>query len=287
MAAKLIKEMNKQAVADKNASIFMLADPAIALRLAADMLPAMEFKKKSLLKIQAAEAEAKKLVNNPGQKLTLVNNSLCLRLNLQHRGSEVVKFLPEPPCEVRPSKIHGHGVFALQDIPAFTYLTMYPCDGFAFTSMDGEAFMGWFGATPKDDVSYRQNFRIKGLTNLTTLNSLHITGNPQLKDDPHFIGHMINDGATCRRRETMAIYEDMSVMKANAVFDPFLNALFSYKIIRAGEEVLLSYGLEYWMHVLNVESLSWTDCGFPEMETSDDSDDEIILVKGPILSQMD
>ena len=289
MAAKLIMEMNDQAGEDNNASIFVLADPAIALRLAADMLPAMKFKKKTLLKIQAAEAEAKKLVKDPGMKLTIVKKFLRLRLNLQHRGSEVVKFLPQPPCEVRPSKIHGHGVFAVQDIPAFTYLTMYPCDGFGFTSMDGEAFMGWWGATPKDDVSYRQNIRHKGMTKLTTLTSLHITGNPQLKDDPHFIGHMINDGATCRRKETMAIYQHMSLMKANAVFDPFLNALFSYKIIRAGEEVLTSYGPEYWMHVLNVESCSWTDFDRPAMETSDDSDDEIILVKGPIsmMNEMD
>ena len=286
-----MKKINKQACEDNNVSMFMLAElinPAIALRLAADMLPAMEFKKKTLLKIQADEAKDKKLVKqNRDLKLTLLKQSLHLRLNLQHRGSEVVKFLPEPPCQVWPSKIHGHGVFAVRDIPAFTYITMYPCDGVAFTTVDSETYMGWYGATPTDDVSYRQNVRLKGMTTLATLTNMHITGNPQLKDDPHFIGHMINDGATCRREEAVAIYLKMSQMKSNAAFDPFLNAIISYTIIRAGEEVLLTYGPEYWAHVLNVENASWKDLGRPHMDNSDDSDDEIILVKGPMIGKMD
>ena len=147
--------------------------------------------------------------------------------------------------------------------------------------------MGWYGATPAEDVSYRQNVRLKGMTSLATLTNMHITGNPQLKDDPHFIGHMINDGAACKRKETLATYHQMSLMKANAAFDPFLNAVFSYKTIRAGEEVLTSYGPVYWMHILNVENRSWTDLGRPQMDISDDSDDEIILVKGPMMSEMD
>ena len=46
----------------------------------------------------------------------------------------------------------------------------------------------------------------------------------------------------------------------------------------------MTYGPEYWAHVLNVENASWTDLGRPHM---DDSDDEIILVKGPMMSKMD
>ena len=74
-----------------------------------------------------------------------------------------------------------------------------------------------------------------------------IYGNPLLCDDPHFVGHMINDGATCKSPDRVELYDTISNAKANCAFISSFGVMISMKPIRAGEELLTSYGSTYWL----------------------------------------
>jgi hypothetical protein len=139
------------------------------------------------------------------------------------------------------------GVFATRDIPAYSYLTMYPCDGVAIQPWDLrhtdiEICLGWEFGSAATKVAYSQL-----LTPPPRTSNLAIIGNPELKDDAHFLAHLINDSVVCKRAEAGMIYNATSMMKMNSVYDPVFRAQFSTKDIKAGEEVLTSYGAEYWL----------------------------------------
>ena len=80
--------------------------------------------------------------------------------------------------------------------------------------------------------------------------SLGIVGNPALSKDPHFLAHLINDGAMCKRAEAARVYDVASLTKANSIYDGVHKAQFSIKDIKAGEEILYSYGEEYWLDLI-------------------------------------
>ena len=52
-------------------------------------------------------------------------------------------WIREPKCEVRPSKRHGLGLFATQDIKVWEVITLYPADGARLWLPDGRR--GWGG----------------------------------------------------------------------------------------------------------------------------------------------
>jgi hypothetical protein len=170
------------------------------------------------------------------------------------RSSNIVNFLPKPPVEARPSPIHGTGVFAVRDIPAFSYLTIYPCDGVLWQSSDWThdegmrrkmITCGHRADTHQKSLSFRQL-----LPEPPGTGNLIIEGNPALVNDPHFLAHMINDGAQCKRPEAVALYEAVSAHKMNSAFCPILGAHFSLRDIKAGDEILTFYGPEYWLDLM-------------------------------------
>ena len=175
------------------------------------------------------------------------------------RGSDIVNFLPRSPVEARPSPIHGTGVFAVRDIQAFSYLTLYPCDGLLWQSSDWShdeemcrsmITCGHRADTHEKSISYRQL-----LLEPPGTGSLIIEGDPALVNDPHFLAHMINDGAQCKRPEAAALYNTVSRNKMNCAFCPVLGAHFSIRDIKAGDELLTTYGLDYWLDLMKHASI--------------------------------
>ncbi len=63
---------------------------------------------------------------------------------------------------------------------------------------------------------------------------------------------MINDGAQCKRPEATALYDTVSMHKMNSAFFPILGAHFSVQDIKAGDEILTPYGLEYWLDLIKL-----------------------------------
>ena len=181
---------------------------------------------------------------------------------LVNRLSGLRKFLPEPVCEVRPSKIHGLGVFATQDIDAGSYLTMYPCDGVAwypeigrFKHGDGGVCFGW-----PEKVSFIERHSYQQVIEPPPgARALAIFGNPEHHADPHFVGHMINDGAVCKTPESATVYKAISAAKLNSSFVADFCAHMSTRPIKAGEEILTSYGTTYWL-TLHAEKPTVTVC---------------------------
>ena len=165
-----------------------------------------------------------------------------------HRGSEGVALLPDPPCEIRPSLTHGMGVFATRDITAGSYITMYPADGVSWQPSDhkgsSQHFLanGWKGSSALQRNMYRQE-----LEPIPGTRALAIMGNPAITNDRHFLGHMVNDGACCKRNDAAQIYKTVSAAKANSEMCGDILAVIANRNIKAGEEILTSYGVDYWL----------------------------------------
>lgn len=170
------------------------------------------------------------------------------------RSSDLRKYLPEPACEVRPSSIHGLGVFATRDVEPLRYLTVYPCDGVSWHPKIGRFQMGndgmCFGWPEKVSFLERHTYQ-QEVEPPPGARAMAIYGNPLLHDDPHFVGHMINDGATCKSPERVEIYEEISSAKANCSFISIWGVMISLKPIKAGEELLTTYGSKYWLTLYN------------------------------------
>jgi phosphotransferase system IIA component len=78
--------------------------------------------------------------------------------------------------------------------------------------------------------------------------------------DDAYLGHMANDAVACQSAEFQQNYERDSLARANAEIIPFdvaevddagYNLVLHYaqralKPIKAGEEVFLHYGFDYW-----------------------------------------
>ena len=222
-------------------------------RLAAEMKPSIRW----LQSYDRAQCDVGAHAVAAGEmplKYIKVHQPIVQGLLAFHRGSGIVKVLPEPPCEAQPSKIHGMGVFATRDIPAYSYLTMYPCDGVRWQPKEWLNFpkladsmygTGFSGKSTAETIAYSQCLPTPAKTG-----NLAILGDPKLSGDAHFIAHLINDGAMCKRAETAAVYLAASKVKANSIYDPELRAQISIKDIKVGEEVLNSYGVNYWLDLV-------------------------------------
>ena len=182
-----------------------------------------------------------------------------------HRSSNLRKYLPDPVCEVRPSRIHGLGVFATQDIEPCRYVTMYPCDGATWHPdlWEGDKSMhfGWPSTvTWLERHTYQQEVKPP-----PGARAMAIYGDPLLHDDPNFVGHMINDGAKCNSLESADVYQAISQRKANCQFIGSIGALISVRHIKAGEEILTNYGHKYWLLLRKIEESSTPAVCLPDV----------------------
>ena len=79
-----------------------------------------------------------------------------------------------------------------------------------------------------------------------------VVGFAQLDNDPVYLGHFCNDGASVipQSTEDVALYLEQSVTRANAEEQSILDshvAIVATRDIQKDEEIFLCYGVEYWM----------------------------------------
>ena len=159
-----------------------------------------------------------------------------------------------PKTEVRASKIHGNGVFALEDIPMFTPVAMYPIDYCCFNIGKEEIRM----QTRMDVPSYNQNYKVLDQyrisynknTENTVLDDIDVcyVADPAKQDYGH--AHLIND-AGCMTEPTlnawdayMRTFQHSNVVEYHiGTFGLFFVAI---RDIKAGDELLYHYGMAYW-----------------------------------------
>jgi hypothetical protein len=155
---------------------------------------------------------------------------------------------------VKKSEIHDKGLFATKDIMAGDILTIYPADYVEHRGTISKRTSKRSKLPPKQalgDYVLKYNSKIS------------FVGNPQATDDNgDYLGHYANAGA--------AFYKTVKEYKAK--IDKYSNARFkkadfgpliylvAVKSISKGEEILVDYGLEYWIKPIYFE-VSMTNGG--------------------------
>lgn len=134
-------------------------------------------------------------------------------------------------CEIRPSPVHGNGVFALQDIPEETELCYY----------DGQ---------PVDPNTVRDH------TYLLDFDGKTLDGY-RVPRTPEGIGQFINDGASLQPEgdlhtviEHALEYLDESSRKSNVIFTVRQGRCVAVanRAIKKDEELFFSYEIKYWLN---------------------------------------
>ena len=162
--------------------------------------------------------------------------------------------LPEPCCEIKPSTVHGLGVFATRDITKGSYVTLYPADDVLFqpkswTSMlDDRSNKGMTGGLIDTCVSARYTLKLRG--EFEELSMLGVVGDPRKHDNPHYLGHMLNDAVKLSNPEAAEVYERISALRENCadVSSEGLRFMIATRYIKAGEELFYCYGVNYWLN---------------------------------------
>lgn len=145
------------------------------------------------------------------------------------------------------------GLVATAPIPAGTVITHYP----AHTAVqDSAADPRSFILVPPFSGGDAVHYSILLSEPLGPLT--HVVGDPAKADDPRWLAHMANDSCgnpfkkarTGEERFRAALtYFIVSSKRANAVIDTRTNPipLVAARDIAAGEEILVSYGANYWL----------------------------------------
>ncbi len=161
--------------------------------------------------------------------------------------------------QVRASDVHGQGVFATRSLPPGGVLTSYPCHLLSEGLAVERICEGAVDASP-------ENLQRMADTYSYNLRGTLLIGLPERHSDQRLLGHMLNDGClvdvfrdtpldALRDRDTHArllkLYYANVLRHCNCKFRQDALALtvcvVSTRAIAPGEELLLSYGLSYWL----------------------------------------
>lgn len=161
---------------------------------------------------------------------------------------------------VAKSSIAGRGLFASQNCPKGSVLTCFPGDGIIDfdneEDYDGDEIIYWGDhvntasmllPAGDDGNIIRNNDYLMYVTE-----EVGVVGFAQLDNDPVYLGHFCNDGASVipQSTEDVALYLEESVTRANAEEQSILDshvAIVATRDIQKDEEIFLCYGVEYWM----------------------------------------
>mmetsp|Transcript_23449 Transcript_23449/g.59854 ORF Transcript_23449/g.59854 Transcript_23449/m.59854 type:complete len:276 (-) Transcript_23449:3411-4238(-) len=153
-----------------------------------------------------------------------------------------------------PSTRHELGVFASRDLGPHTLSSFYPVHAIGY---------GEIGAAINEDSDYFAGldspsaYRVHLLHNDAELNpppGLWIDANPERDHIPGWLGHLANDAATCKSASEADILAYYSACHSigNSVLVPFgglvpIMALCTTRPVSKGEELLISYGHNFWL----------------------------------------
>ena len=156
----------------------------------------------------------------------------------------------EGDVEVRPSPIHGRGLFALRDFEPGEWITFYPPHIVVHTQGKRRIVKEHCSLHPTElpvpDL-VRQNLAYE----IPVYENVSIVGLPELDQHSGRLGHLANDGACGWTIADRVHYDHLSARRNNAVFqDEGINvALVSTKSIARGEEILVTYGRSRWVNI--------------------------------------
>lgn len=149
--------------------------------------------------------------------------------------------------EVKLSNVHHKGVFALRDIKAGEFITIYPAHFiYKLNGMD-KILLYPLNTLEKSNPDYDAFFDFNIL----------ISGNPNLTNNLQVVGHMINDGGDIsdiklEDKYHNVLYDTTVEKNINCTYEigKYKNIMVLWvvatKLILKGEELFTSYGIDYW-----------------------------------------
>jgi hypothetical protein len=149
--------------------------------------------------------------------------------------------LPHPyPISIRPAK-YGRGVFADCNIPSRTVITIYPAHYLCERVKGNEHTVCHPQGLPPMVPAYR----------ITLTDKLSIVGCPDITNHPWFLGHMMNDPcdfSLLKKGNEGKWLLHYAEQKANVRWENDGDCVYvvTTQDIKAGEELLISYGVDYW-----------------------------------------
>lgn len=165
--------------------------------------------------------------------------------------------------ELRDSSIHGKGLFATDNIKGGSIITFYPGDMSVFypnEKSDNPEAMSVMVISGSDRLKkktgkeiFSDEDRLKLLDYQIDVDEEYysIIGDPSFTDNPRYLGHMINDTMTCSNNlGSIRDYFGSAHLKTNAIYKVLANLLIviiAEKDIKKNEEILMNYGLSYWL----------------------------------------
>ena len=178
--------------------------------------------------------------------------------------------LPLCRCHVAKSSIPaaGSGVFASRDLKQGELITLYPGDGVRIE--DG-------GSAPPLDAAILERGKDYERELGRDDDSVSLLGDPALVHDRAYLGHMINDGATCAREALRTAYVAESAAACNVrttSLDACHLAIVAACDMRRGEELLLAYGAGYWISRLEATQVDYSGRLLEDYWVEDDADEE-------------
>lgn len=157
---------------------------------------------------------------------------------------------------IKESNVHGKGVFAKKDIKKGQIVTLYPGDIAIYlpegNNGDKTLSYNFFSDRMSSRAEEGKNYYLDMSRYSCSIDSKHIiSGCPDFTDNPSYLGHMINDRFVCDHDKiTPEIYFELSLKKTNSMFVPIADniqvAVVARRDIKAGEEIFVSYGVQYW-----------------------------------------
>lgn len=169
------------------------------------------------------------------------------------------------------SKVHGTGLFATGPIPAWSIVTFFPIDFFEYfkPSLESKEEIGrtlfqptdfsFCGADAHDIMFCREALQshylvLNGLPMSSLLCSKNIEtkvyADPMSRDYGQ-LGHLVNDPGSLPPRPTpkeLDMYT-RDALRSNSIsflLAPHAIAIITTRYLASGEEILMSYGEEYW-----------------------------------------
>ena len=173
--------------------------------------------------------------------------------------------------QVAPSSIPaaGKGLFAVQDIPAGSMLTLYPVHAMGVNFEDGSCFLhgrdGYDHTKSAYIMSLVGNRPILGIDLKRAFGGMgFVDADPNRSVEKAWQCHYINDGAIVQKNtpESVMEYYVDSLKKQNAIFLPVgpapLVAAVATKDIHEGQEIFTCYGSSYWLGLVEPDTDFWS-----------------------------
>ena len=161
--------------------------------------------------------------------------------------------------EVRTSVRHGCGVFATQDIPKGSIATLYAPDIVLFLpngdrEKEGHIIIPNLSTRMAKHITLEEACRYSDdFENyiVDVDDNYSLLGSSDFIEDPSYLGHMVNDSFMYNPKTMKPeLYTALTNRKSNCLFrnigDECAVAVIARRDIKMGEELLVTYGIDFW-----------------------------------------